>query len=114
MARLRRRSEASAYTVAEGREHYGRGTIAGKSGHIAPDVGYDRAMLMQPEVMQAPVVWLASDAAHAVNGRRVIAYSWNERLPCDERLTGQARRLPGPTSGDRRCPHAGEALGDRV
>src|SRR5882724_947940 len=42
---------------------------------IAPDTEYDRAALIQPEVMQAPAVWLASDASCACNGQRVIAYS---------------------------------------
>jgi NAD(P)-dependent dehydrogenase (short-subunit alcohol dehydrogenase family) len=53
---------------------------------IAPDAGYDRAALIQPEVMQAPAVWLASDASQACNGRRLIAYYWDERLPLEERL----------------------------
>jgi len=32
------------------------------------------------------VVWLASDAADGVNGRRFIAYDWDESLPIEERL----------------------------
>jgi NAD(P)-dependent dehydrogenase (short-subunit alcohol dehydrogenase family) len=66
---------------------------------IAPDVGYDRATLIQPEVMQAPVVWLASDASHAVNGRRVIAYHWDERLPLDERLAKASAPAAWPQLG---------------
>jgi NAD(P)-dependent dehydrogenase (short-subunit alcohol dehydrogenase family) len=66
---------------------------------IAPDVGYDRATLIQPEVMQAPVVWLASDASQAVNGRRVIAYYWDERLPLDERLARASAPAAWPQLG---------------
>jgi NAD(P)-dependent dehydrogenase (short-subunit alcohol dehydrogenase family) len=66
---------------------------------IAPDTSYDRATLIQPEVMQAPVVWLASDASHAVNGRRVIAYYWDERLPLDERLAKASAPAAWPRLG---------------
>ena len=41
---------------------------------------------MEPEVMQAPAVWLASDESAATNGMRFIAYHWDESLPIDQRL----------------------------
>jgi NAD(P)-dependent dehydrogenase (short-subunit alcohol dehydrogenase family) len=66
---------------------------------IAPDTGYDRAALIQPEVMQAPAVWLASDASHACNGRRVIAYNWDERLPLNERLAKASAPAAWPQLG---------------
>jgi len=66
---------------------------------IAPDAGYDRAALIQPEVMQAPVIWLASDASQAVNGRRLIAYYWDERLPLDERLAKASAPAAWPQLG---------------
>ena len=53
---------------------------------LPPDTTFDRAKLIQPDVMRVPVVWLASDAADGVNGRRFIAYSWDESLPIEERL----------------------------
>jgi len=34
----------------------------------------ERAALIQPEVMQAPLEWLASDASQTFNGRRIVAY----------------------------------------
>jgi 3-oxoacyl-[acyl-carrier protein] reductase len=46
----------------------------------------DRSALIRPEVMQAPIVWLASDEAKAVSGKRFIATLWDESLPVDERL----------------------------
>jgi hypothetical protein len=36
--------------------------------------------------MQAPAVWIASDEAADWNGRRIIAYYWDESLPLEERL----------------------------
>ena len=66
---------------------------------IAPDAPYDRATLIQPEVMQAPVVWLASEAANGFNGRRVIAYYWDERLPLEERLARASAPAAWPQLG---------------
>ncbi len=53
---------------------------------VAPDIGYDRAALIRPEVMQAPAVWLASDESKETNGMRFIAYHWDESLPIEQRL----------------------------
>ncbi len=53
---------------------------------LPPDSPFDRAKLIQPDIMRVPVVWLASDAADGVNGRRFIAYDWDESLPVEERL----------------------------
>jgi 3-oxoacyl-[acyl-carrier protein] reductase len=66
---------------------------------IAPDAPYDRAALIQPEVMQAPAVWLASEASNGFNGRRVIAYYWDERLPVDERLARASAPAAWPQLG---------------
>ncbi len=41
----------------------------------------DRATLLEPEVMVAPIVWLMSPQSDGVTGRRIIAKEWNaERL----------------------------------
>jgi len=53
----------------------------------ASNTAYARDKLMQSEIMQAPVVWLASEASNGFNGQRIIAYFWDERGP-------QAARLP--------------------
>ena len=47
---------------------------------------YDRALLIRPEVMQAPAVWLASEESKETNGQRFIAYDWDESLPIEQRL----------------------------
>ena len=46
--------------------------------------------MLEPEVMQAPVVWLASEASSGLNGQRVIGQFWDEELPIEERLAKAA------------------------
>ena len=53
---------------------------------IPDDTDYDRASMIQPEVMQSPVVWLASDESADVNGQRFIGHYWDDSLPIQERL----------------------------
>jgi 3-oxoacyl-[acyl-carrier protein] reductase len=57
------------------------------------DTPFDRSALIQPDVMQRPVVWLASEASHAVHGQRVIAYFWDESLNAESRLARAAAPL---------------------
>ena len=45
-----------------------------------------RDQLIQPEVMQEPAVWLASDDSAEFTGRRIIAYNWDGSLPLVDRL----------------------------
>ena len=42
--------------------------------------------LIKPEIMQSPVVWLASEDSKSVNGQRLIAYNWDENLPIEKRV----------------------------
>jgi NAD(P)-dependent dehydrogenase (short-subunit alcohol dehydrogenase family) len=58
-----------------------------------------RQAMIQPEVMQAPVVWLASDASNGFNGRRIIAYHWDEALPIEERLEKSSAPAAWPQVG---------------
>jgi hypothetical protein len=37
----------------------------------------DRAKLIQPEVMAVPLVWLVSDAAGKISGRRFLTVHWD-------------------------------------
>ncbi len=45
-----------------------------------------RDHMIRPEVMQKPVVWLASDDSSEFTGRRIIAYNWDDTLPLADRL----------------------------
>lgn len=47
----------------------------------------DRAKLVQPEVMMAPIVWLMSAQSDGVTGRRFIAKDWNAAL--DPRIAAE-------------------------
>jgi 3-oxoacyl-[acyl-carrier protein] reductase len=40
-----------------------------------------RASFLQPEIMKAPAVFLASDASQELTGRRVIAKEWSAANP---------------------------------
>ena len=66
---------------------------------IAPEPGLDRSALIQPDVMQAPVVWLASDESAGVNGRRFIGYYWDESLSIEERLEKAGAPIAWPQLG---------------
>ena len=51
---------------------------------ISDEAGFDRSKLIQPEVMAPPLLWLVSDAAGNVTGRRFLAVHWDTRLPPEE------------------------------
>ena len=53
---------------------------------IPDDAAHRRESMIQPDVMRAPVVWLASDASDGINGMRFIGYYWDESLPLEERI----------------------------
>ena len=49
---------------------------------IVPDAAVaDRSRLLQPEIMVPPLLWLVSDAAASVTGRRFLAVHWDTALP---------------------------------
>jgi NAD(P)-dependent dehydrogenase (short-subunit alcohol dehydrogenase family) len=51
---------------------------------ISDEAGFERARLIQPEVMAPPLVWLVSDAAGKVTGRRFLAVHWDTGLPPEQ------------------------------
>ena len=61
----------------------GGGTYTNMTYSGDPDL---RDQLIQPEVMQKPVVWLASNDSGDFNSRRIVAYHWDDSLPLEERL----------------------------
>jgi NAD(P)-dependent dehydrogenase (short-subunit alcohol dehydrogenase family) len=49
---------------------------------IVPDSAVaDRSRLLRPEIMAPPLLWLVSDAASEVTGRRFLAAHWDPSLP---------------------------------
>ncbi|MCH8987659.1 MAG: SDR family oxidoreductase [Chloroflexi bacterium] len=66
---------------------------------IPDDAAHDRSEMIQPDVMQKPVVWLASEASDGINGQRFIGYYWDEDLPLEERLEKAAAPAAWPQLG---------------
>jgi NAD(P)-dependent dehydrogenase (short-subunit alcohol dehydrogenase family) len=48
---------------------------------VPMEAGFERAEMIQPEVMAPPLLWLVSDAAQGVTGRRFLAVHWDSALP---------------------------------
>jgi NAD(P)-dependent dehydrogenase (short-subunit alcohol dehydrogenase family) len=49
---------------------------------IVPDAAVaDRSKLLRPEIMVPPLLWLVSEAAADITGRRFLAAHWDARLP---------------------------------
>ena len=68
--------------------------------HVIPDdIAVGRAVLMRPEVMNGPAVWLASEESDGTNGMRLIAYYWDDGLPIEQRLAKAAAPAAWPQLG---------------
>jgi NAD(P)-dependent dehydrogenase (short-subunit alcohol dehydrogenase family) len=50
---------------------------------LVGDAG-DRSKMLRPEIMLPPLLWLVSDEAATVSGRRFIAADWNVSLPASQ------------------------------
>ncbi|HEY8155310.1 MAG TPA: SDR family oxidoreductase [Myxococcota bacterium] len=74
----------------------------------------ERAVLIEPAVMQAPLVWLASDAAQDFTGRRIIACRWNEALPIEARLAAASAPAAWPQLGKQAVRPSAESAGPRA
>jgi NAD(P)-dependent dehydrogenase (short-subunit alcohol dehydrogenase family) len=51
---------------------------------MVSESGFDRAKMIQPEVMVPPLLWLVSDAAAKVTGRRFLGVHWDPALPPEQ------------------------------
>lgn len=51
---------------------------------VPAESGMKREELVQPEVMAPPIVWLCSDAAAHITGRRYVAAHWDSAKPAEE------------------------------
>jgi NAD(P)-dependent dehydrogenase (short-subunit alcohol dehydrogenase family) len=54
---------------------------------LVGDAG-DRSKMLRPEIMVAPLLWLVSDEAAEISGRRFIAADWDTRLPPAQAAAG--------------------------
>jgi NAD(P)-dependent dehydrogenase (short-subunit alcohol dehydrogenase family) len=46
--------------------------------------GFDRTKMIQPDVMVPPLLWLVSDVAGKVTGRRFLGVHWDPELPPEQ------------------------------
>jgi NAD(P)-dependent dehydrogenase (short-subunit alcohol dehydrogenase family) len=51
---------------------------------MVSESGFDRTKMIQPEVMVPPLLWLVSDAASNVTGRRFLGVHWDPALPPEQ------------------------------
>ena len=51
---------------------------------MVSESGFDRTKMIQPEVMVSPLLWLVSDAAAKVTGRRFLGVHWDPALPPEQ------------------------------
>jgi NAD(P)-dependent dehydrogenase (short-subunit alcohol dehydrogenase family) len=67
---------------------------------MSADVGAAETLL-QPEIMAAPIAWLASDASNNVSGRRFIAAKWNAALNSAQAAQAASAPVAWTGYGDR-------------
>ena len=72
---------------------------AANTNFFPPDSDYDRSQLIQPEVMQGPVVWLASEASNGHNGMRFIGARWDDAVPLAQRIEASEAPAAWPQLG---------------
>jgi 3-oxoacyl-[acyl-carrier protein] reductase len=64
------------------------------TGFIPASAPMDRAKMVQPDVMVAPICWLASDESNGVTDCRFVGRDWDPRLPAAE----AAAKASGPAA----------------
>lgn len=67
---------------------------------VPPESRGDRGTLVKPDVMVAPVCWLASDASNGVTGQRFIGREWDPKLPAAEAMKRSAAPIGWPDLAD--------------
>ncbi|MDE0058739.1 MAG: SDR family NAD(P)-dependent oxidoreductase [Defluviicoccus sp.] len=78
---------------------------------VPPDSSPDRAAMIQPEAMAAPIRWLLDPASDGVTGRRFLGVRWDPSLPPEQAAEaasapaawpglGQQARWPGQAGGE--------------
>ena len=51
---------------------------------VPQESGFDRNEMIQPEIMAPPLLWLVSNGAASVTGRRFLAVHWDPKLPPEQ------------------------------
>lgn len=63
---------------------------------VPPESGFDRKDLIPPGVMAPPVLWLCSEAADGVTGKRYIAAQWDTTKPPQQAAQGCGAPIAWP------------------
>jgi NAD(P)-dependent dehydrogenase (short-subunit alcohol dehydrogenase family) len=66
---------------------------------ISDDAGWDRAKMLQPEIMGPPATWMISDEAAGYTGNRIIAANWDAKRPGAEAAAKAGRAIGWPELG---------------
>jgi len=81
----------------------------GAATRMVEGLGLPMSSFIDPQVMAAPIVWLASDASDDVTGRRFIARDWDPALPA-ERAAAAAGAPVAWTGFGSRGVHPAQAM----
>jgi NAD(P)-dependent dehydrogenase (short-subunit alcohol dehydrogenase family) len=68
---------------------------------IPENAPFDRTKLTQPEVMQAPMCWLASDLSDGVTNMRFVARSWDPEASLDDAIRDSGGPCAWPGAGKK-------------
>jgi len=68
---------------------------------IPENAPFDRSQLTQPEVMQAPACWLASNLSDGITDMRFVARSWNSENSIDEAVKNSGGPCAWPDVGKK-------------
>ncbi len=66
---------------------------------VPAESGLAAERLIQPDQMCAPLIWLCSDEANQLNGRRLVAQKWDINAPLDKRLADASAPVAWPQLG---------------
>ena len=69
------------------------------TGFIPENAPFDRNKLIQPEVMAAPICWLATAAADGVTDRRFVSRLWDPSLPPEQAAEAAGGPCAWPDAG---------------
>jgi len=68
---------------------------------IPENAPFDRTKLTQPEVMQAPICWLASDLSDGVTNMRFVARSWDSEASLEDAIRESGGPCAWPDAGKK-------------
>ena len=66
---------------------------------IADGAGWDRAKMLQPQIMGPPACWLVSDESAGYTGHRIIAANWDASLSGSANSIKAGRAIGWPELG---------------